>query len=99
MPRYAKKTYNLNIAAIKTYYRLVHNRYDVSKELPRIKEDKFLPWVLSRQQVQMIIDGEYIPTMEELADKRWRLSNLYYINDKSGNQIKFNLNNGKDALS
>jgi hypothetical protein len=35
---------------------------------------------------------EYIPTQEELNSKLWRLTHLYYINDKSGNQILFNLN-------
>lgn len=35
---------------------------------------------------------EYIPTQEELNDKLWRLTHLYYITDKQGNEIKFNLN-------
>jgi hypothetical protein len=35
---------------------------------------------------------EYIPTQEQLNDKLWRLTNLYYITDKSGNEILFNLN-------
>jgi hypothetical protein len=35
---------------------------------------------------------EYIPTQEELNDKLWRLTHLYYITDKSGNEILFNLN-------
>ena len=41
---------------------------------------------------------EYIPTQEELNDKRWRLSNLYYITDKQGNEIKFNLNWAQSQL-
>jgi hypothetical protein len=36
--------------------------------------------------------SEYIPTQEELNSKLWRLTHLYYINDKSGNQVLFNLN-------
>ena len=36
--------------------------------------------------------GEYIPTKEELSDKLWRLTHLYYITDKSGTQVLFNLN-------
>lgn len=35
---------------------------------------------------------EYIPTQEELSDKLWRLTHLYYIADKTGQQILFNLN-------
>lgn len=33
-----------------------------------------------------------MPDPDLLEDKLWRLSNLYYIIDKDGNQIKFNLN-------
>lgn len=36
--------------------------------------------------------NEYIPTQEQLNDKVWRLTNLYYITDKQGKEIKFNLN-------
>jgi hypothetical protein len=36
--------------------------------------------------------NEYIPTQDELNDKLWRLTHLYYITDKSGNEILFNLN-------
>ncbi len=35
---------------------------------------------------------EYIPTQAELNDKLWRLTHLYYITDKSGNEVLFNLN-------
>ncbi len=35
---------------------------------------------------------EYIPTMKELSSKLWRLTNLYYITDKQGKEVKFNLN-------
>ncbi len=35
---------------------------------------------------------EYIPTQEQLNNKLWRLTNLYYIQDKTGNEILFNLN-------
>jgi len=38
------------------------------------------------------MENEYIPTQEELNSKLWRLTHLYYINDKSGNEILFNLN-------
>lgn len=38
------------------------------------------------------MSDEYIPTKEELSDKLWRLTHLYYITDKQGNEIKFNLN-------
>lgn len=36
--------------------------------------------------------NEYIPSEEELSDKLWRLTNLYYITNKSGEEILFNLN-------
>jgi hypothetical protein len=36
--------------------------------------------------------NEYIPTQEQLNDKLWRLTNLYYITNKKGEQILFNLN-------
>ncbi len=42
--------------------------------------------------IDVLIDDEYIPTEEELSSKLWRLTHLYYITDKSGNQILFNLN-------
>jgi len=35
---------------------------------------------------------EYIPTKEELADKLWRLNNLYYVTNKEGQAVKFVLN-------
>jgi hypothetical protein len=38
------------------------------------------------------VDGEYIPTEPELQSKLYRLTHFYYITDKSGNQILFNLN-------
>ena len=37
-------------------------------------------------------DESYIPTQKELSNKLWRLTHLYRIIDKSGNQILFNLN-------
>jgi len=40
----------------------------------------------------MLMENEYIPTEEELSDKLWRLTHLYYITDKSGNEILFDLN-------
>lgn len=39
-----------------------------------------------------VIDATYIPTQEQLSDKHWRLTNLYYITDKNGNEVLFNLN-------
>jgi len=36
--------------------------------------------------------NEYIPTKEELADKLWRLNNLYYVTNKDGQAVKFVLN-------
>lgn len=42
--------------------------------------------------------NEYIPTQEELNSKLWRLTHLYYINDKSGNEILFNLNWAQQQL-
>lgn len=36
--------------------------------------------------------SEYIPTQEELSSKLWRLTHLYRITDKAGNEIPFNLN-------
>ena len=38
------------------------------------------------------MSDDYIPTQEELNDKRWRLNNLYYITNKSGEEVLFNLN-------
>lgn len=46
----------------------------------------------------MLIDGEYIPTKEQLESKFWRLTNLYYITDKRGNQVLFNLNWAQQQL-
>ena len=36
--------------------------------------------------------SEYIPTQEQLNDKLYRLTHLYYITNKSGEEILFNLN-------
>jgi len=36
--------------------------------------------------------SEYIPTQDELSDKLWRLTNLYYITNKSGEEVLFDLN-------
>lgn len=58
LSKYASKTHNLHVSALKTYYILVHNRPDIAKQLPRMKEDKFLPWVLSVEQVQKIMQRE-----------------------------------------
>ena len=44
------------------------------------------------------MSDEYIPTQEELNSKLWRLSNLYHIQDKSGNEILFNLNWAQQQL-
>lgn len=44
------------------------------------------------------MNEEYIPTEAELCDKIWRLSNLYYIINKTGSQIKFNLNWAQQEL-
>jgi len=41
---------------------------------------------------------EYIPTQTELNDKLWRLTHLYYITDKSGREILFNLNWAQQEL-
>lgn len=41
---------------------------------------------------------EYIPTQEELSDKRWRLEHLYYITNKKGEEILFNLNWAQQEL-
>ena len=41
---------------------------------------------------------EYIPTKEELGDKLWRLTHLYYITDKSGNEVLFDLNWAQQEL-
>ncbi len=41
---------------------------------------------------------EYLPTQQELNDKLWRLTHLYYITDKSGNEILFNLNWAQQEL-
>lgn len=44
------------------------------------------------------MSNEYIPTQAELGDKLWRLTHLYYITDKSGNEILFNLNWAQEEL-
>jgi hypothetical protein len=36
--------------------------------------------------------NEYIPTQEQIDSKLWRLTHLYNITDKEGNEIRFNLN-------
>ena len=41
---------------------------------------------------------DYIPTSEELSSKLWRITHLYYIIDKSGNKILFNLNWAQQQL-
>jgi hypothetical protein len=35
---------------------------------------------------------ETLPTLAQISDKRWRLTNLYFIIDKSGNKVLFDLN-------
>src|ERR1700733_2703736 len=52
-------------------------------------------WNMKTCYVQMT---EYIPTTAELSDKLWRLTHLYYITDKSGNEILFNLNWAQQEL-
>ena len=42
--------------------------------------------------------SEYIPTQEQLNSKLWRLTNLYYITNKSGEEILFNLNWAQQEL-
>ena len=42
--------------------------------------------------------NEYIPTQEELNDKLWRLTHLYYITNKSGEEMLFNLNWAQQEL-
>lgn len=39
-----------------------------------------------------------LPTKEQLSDKRWRLTNLYHIIDKSGNKVLFSPNWAQDIL-
>jgi len=36
--------------------------------------------------------------IEQFSDRRWRLNNLYYIEDKFGSVIKFNLNDAQSKL-
>lgn len=38
------------------------------------------------------IKKDYIPTSEELSDKLWRLTHLYYITDKDAKEMIFKLN-------
>lgn len=38
------------------------------------------------------MDSNYIPTQEQLNDKLWRLTNLYHITNKSGEEVLFKLN-------
>jgi hypothetical protein len=49
------------------------------------------------KQQQLKSDDVSIDTTEaqltiNLLDWRWRINNLYYITDKSGNKVKFKLN-------
>jgi len=44
------------------------------------------------------LSEEYIPTQEELNDKLWRLTHLYYITNKSGQEVLFNLNWAQQEL-
>ncbi len=39
-----------------------------------------------------------VPTKKQILDKKWRLENLYYIIDKSGNEKLFNLNWAQEEL-
>lgn len=41
---------------------------------------------------------DYIPTTAELSNKLWRLTHLYYITDKNGQQVLFNLNDVQREL-
>ena len=41
---------------------------------------------------------DYIPSQEQLNNKLWRLNNLYYITDKSGNETLFKLNWAQQEL-
>lgn len=42
--------------------------------------------------------NEYIPTQPELNDKLWRLTHLYYITNKAGEEILFDLNWAQQEL-
>lgn len=45
------------------------------------------------------MDGTKLEQLKgQLSDPRWRLSNLYWITDKSGNRIQFNLNWAQESL-
>lgn len=44
------------------------------------------------------MSDEYIPTQEELGSKLWRLTHLYHITNKSGQEIVFNLNWAQQQL-
>lgn len=41
---------------------------------------------------------DILPSQEQLSDKLWRLTNLYYITDKSGNQVLFKPNWAQQEL-
>ena len=36
--------------------------------------------------------------VDQFGDRRWRLNNLYWITDKQGNRIKFEMNWAQEAL-
>lgn len=44
------------------------------------------------------MNDEYIPSQAELNDKLWRLTHLYYITNKSGHEVLFNLNWAQQEL-
>ena len=44
----------------------------------------------------MVLD--VVPSMDQLADKRWRLENLYLITDKNGKEVPFKLNWAQSEL-
>ena len=43
-------------------------------------------------------DSRYEILKEQLSDPRWRLNNLYFITDKSGNRIQFQMNWAQESL-
>ncbi len=91
--KYARKTMNLHNAALKIYYRLVYNRKDVSDELPRTKEDRYLPWVLSQDQVKTILAAERNAKHKAILQCAYgcgmRLSEIRYL---TVDQIQFERN-------
>src|SRR5262245_6644784 len=40
----------------------------------------------------------FLKAVDQFSDRRWRLNNLYWITDKEGRRVKFEMNSAQAAL-